>query len=63
MSVGDFKIGDMIIYSNPGASKKRKEDVLGEVVALFEKKVRVKLTNKRGVVALKDVRPECIRKL
>lgn len=25
MSVGDFKIGDMIIYSNPGASKKRKE--------------------------------------
>lgn len=58
-----FSKGDLILYTNESASRKYKEPVMGTVVAILEKKIRVKLTNKKGVVALKDVRPECLRKL
>jgi hypothetical protein len=58
-----FQPGDRVAYRNPGVSSAYNSDVYGTVVKVTSARVKVRLTNQLGRVAIKDVRPEYLRKL
>jgi hypothetical protein len=60
MNQSDFKKGDQVWYLNESASAKYRAAIRGEVLGLTEHKVRVKLTNAKGISAIKDVKAETL---
>jgi hypothetical protein len=56
-----FKKGDQVAYRNSSVSSKFDFELFGEVLSLTPTKVKVRLTNQKGQVAIKDVKPECLR--
>lgn len=63
MEVWDFAAGDQIAYLNPWKTSRFVKELRGEVVKVFNTKVRIRVTNVNGKEAVKDVRPGMLRKL
>jgi hypothetical protein len=63
MEVWDFEPGDQIAYLNPWKTSRFIKELRGEVVKVFNTKVRIRVTNVNGKEAVKDVRPGMLRKI